>query len=354
MQLASGSGGTSVVFLADKFAFVAPDGSGTPKNVMTVGMVNGVSTFGFNGNAIIDGSILAQSIDTRGLTIRDATTGTVLFGAGTALDHSLITPDAGWLNSNVSLTGLGAGAFATLNSITASNIGTYIATAAIDIAYIKTASITNLAALSAVLGSVAIGASGNIRQGQTAYNVGTGFWIGDVAGTPKLSIGASGGNSITWDGTTMTVTGSIIGNVTDVRNFTAGSVPICSDLSVGQLFSTGKTANTYYIVKSMYTPKAGVLTISFDYQRPASLGPTFQWSIYVNGTAVGTQPAPASATGWVNLSQNVTVTAGGTVDVRVQIQTSITNGYYAYVRNFVAWNGFSTLNTPAVTVGSYD
>jgi hypothetical protein len=354
MQLASGSGTTSVIFLADKFALVAPDGSGAPKNLMSVGNINGASTFGFNGNAIIDGSILAQSIDTRGLTIRDATTGAVLFGAGTSLDHSLITPDAGWLNSNVTLSGLGAGPFASLTAITAANISTYINTAAISLAYINTASITNLAALSATMGALTIGSGGHIAQGQSNYNTGTGFWLGDNSGTPMMSIGASGGNSFTWDGTTLTVVGSINGTVVDTRNFTAGSVPICSDLSIGQLFSTGKTANTYYTVKSMYTPKGGVLTISFDYQRPQALGPTFQWSIFVNGSAVGSAPAPASSTGWVNLSQNITVTAGGTVEVRVQIQTSITNGYYGYVRHFVARNGFSTINQPSVTIGSYD
>lgn len=62
MQLASGSGGTSVVWLADKFAFVAPDGSGTPKQVMIVGNISGVSTFGLDGNMVVDGSIVARTI----------------------------------------------------------------------------------------------------------------------------------------------------------------------------------------------------------------------------------------------------------------------------------------------------
>ncbi len=62
MQLASGSGGTSVVFLADKFAFVMPDGSGAPRQVFVVGNVNGTPTLGFDGNQVVDGSIVARSL----------------------------------------------------------------------------------------------------------------------------------------------------------------------------------------------------------------------------------------------------------------------------------------------------
>lgn len=48
-----------------------------------------------------------------------------------------------------------------------------------------------------------------IRQGQTAYDTGTGFWLGDVSGTPKFSLGNSAGNKMTWDGTTLSLTGNL-------------------------------------------------------------------------------------------------------------------------------------------------
>lgn len=54
--------------------------------------------------------------------------------------------------------------------------------------------------------------NGYIATGQTAYNTGTGFWVGSVSGTAKLSLGNSAGNYLTWDGSTLTVNGSI--NVT--------------------------------------------------------------------------------------------------------------------------------------------
>jgi hypothetical protein len=60
-----------------------------------------------------------------------------------------------------------------------------------------------------------------VRQGQTAFDTGTGFWLGDVSGTPKFSIGNSSGNKLTWDGSALNVTGAI--NMTNsVDTFTPG------------------------------------------------------------------------------------------------------------------------------------
>jgi hypothetical protein len=64
-------------------------------------------------------------------------------------------------------------------------------------------------------GNITIDSSANngyIATGQTAYNTGTGFWVGSVSGTAKLSVGNSAGNYLTWDGSSLTVNGSI--NVT--------------------------------------------------------------------------------------------------------------------------------------------
>lgn len=49
------------------------------------------------------------------------------------------------------------------------------------------------------------------REGQTAYNTGTGFWLGMDDGTPKFSIGDSSGNNMTWDGQVLRVDGDLTG-----------------------------------------------------------------------------------------------------------------------------------------------
>lgn len=58
-------------------------------------------------------------------------------------------------------------------------------------------------------GAIIIDTAGMIRSGQTAYDTGTGWFIGNVSGTPKLSIGNSSGNKLTWDGTNLSVSGRI-------------------------------------------------------------------------------------------------------------------------------------------------
>ena len=51
---------------------------------------------------------------------------------------------------------------------------------------------------------------GTLKSGQTAYNTGTGFFVGKVSGTPKLSIGDGGvTNYLTWDGSDLTINGYV-------------------------------------------------------------------------------------------------------------------------------------------------
>lgn len=56
-------------------------------------------------------------------------------------------------------------------------------------------------------GAIVLATSGLIRSGQTDYNTGTGWWLGNVSGTPKFSIGNPATYYMTWDGTSLTVKG---------------------------------------------------------------------------------------------------------------------------------------------------
>ena len=58
-------------------------------------------------------------------------------------------------------------------------------------------------------GAIIIDTAGLIRSGQTAYDTGTGWWIGNSSGTPKLSIGNASGNKMTWDGSVMSIIGQV-------------------------------------------------------------------------------------------------------------------------------------------------
>jgi len=55
-----------------------------------------------------------------------------------------------------------------------------------------------------------VGSAGRILGGMTAYNTGTGFWLG-YSGAYKFSIGHDDGQRLTWDGTDLTVVAATLG-----------------------------------------------------------------------------------------------------------------------------------------------
>lgn len=74
------------------------------------------------GQLIVDGTITATQIDSRGLSIRDASNNIIL-AAGSPLAASNITPAAGWLNSNVSISSAGVLSGAGGGTVTLPGIG---------------------------------------------------------------------------------------------------------------------------------------------------------------------------------------------------------------------------------------
>lgn len=90
-----------------------------------------------------------------------------------------------------------------------------------------------LGAATGTLGALTIAANGNVKLGQTAYNTGTGFWLGDVGGTPKFSIGNPAGANMRWDGTDLFV------NTATFDSFTA-SIP-SGDLSASVTYGIDVT-----------------------------------------------------------------------------------------------------------------
>ena len=64
-----------------------------------------------------------------------------------------------------------------------------------------------LSAAAGTLGALTVNTGGNIKSGQTAYNTGTGFYIGTDSGVAKFSIGNStaGQPSMLWDGTNLNI-----------------------------------------------------------------------------------------------------------------------------------------------------
>ena len=57
-------------------------------------------------------------------------------------------------------------------------------------------------------GGITLSSGGNIKGGQTAFNTGTGFFLGYTGGAYKFSIGSSSKN-LAWDGSNLILTGSV-------------------------------------------------------------------------------------------------------------------------------------------------
>jgi hypothetical protein len=88
--------------------------------------------------------------------------------------------------------------------------------------------VTDSITMSSAAGGVSMGTGNYIQAGQTAYDTGTGWFIGDVSGTPKLSIGNSAGNKVTWDGSTLAVTGTLTATVGTIGGWSIGSTALTS------------------------------------------------------------------------------------------------------------------------------
>jgi hypothetical protein len=143
------------------------------------------------------------------------------------------------IDGNLMVTGSINGATA-LSTIVSNRLGsTHIGTNAIYSAHISAGevktvnldagavtagkiTVTDLNSVNANTGQLTVNASGHIKGGQTAYDTGSGFFLGDSSGY-KFSIGDGANNSLTWDGTTLTATGKIY-----ARNYVAGTIPILS------------------------------------------------------------------------------------------------------------------------------
>ena len=83
----NGTPTSAFTVLADQFKVVVP--GKTAQVPFVVGTVNGASAVGINGALAVDGSITATKIDTRGLTIKDAS-GNVILSSGVPLNFSYL------------------------------------------------------------------------------------------------------------------------------------------------------------------------------------------------------------------------------------------------------------------------
>lgn len=121
--------------------------------------------------------------------------------------------------------------------------------------------------------------SGNvaIRAGQTAYNTGTGFWMGLVSGVPKFSIGDGGvSNYLTYDGTTLSLNGRAFTSDPTFGDGSSGNVNVysdttlTSDMQYNQLVVDKSPANINFSCSTSGVVRNDTATSTFATMRAAA------------------------------------------------------------------------------------
>lgn len=83
-------------------------------------------------------------------------------------------------------------------------------------------------------------AGATFSAGQSAYDTGSpGWWLEWNAGTPRFSLGNPSGNRLTWNGTTLAITGTITAGAGTIGGFSIGATDLTTDAGATGLASSG-------------------------------------------------------------------------------------------------------------------
>jgi len=265
--LTASSGGNTTTLSSGATSFSSGP-TGTPTVTITQAGVITATGGIFDGTSTLGGrlgSTLAGAINSSGNLINDvinarldSATKKILSGfnfgsadyAG-ALNAGTVT----WNTTTGAITG-GSGVVVYRGGIVGVNSGA--TTFSIDASTGAATFAGTLSAAAGTLGALSIASGGNIRMGQTDYNTGTGFWLGDKSGTAKFSIGdGTADNSLTWDGTTLKVNGSAVTNSDIYGSGVDGAFTLDGTNTYASFFS--KSGSDYTLLQDIF---ASSMTLS--------------------------------------------------------------------------------------------
>jgi hypothetical protein len=265
-------------------------------------------------NTITANEIAAMDLSAISATLGTITAGNVTLGSAGYVRQGQTAYNTGtgfWLGDDAGTPkfsiGNPSGNRLTFDGTTLTYVGVGSGLTALNGANVQTDTITatqiasmDLSAISATLGTitagnVTLGTNGYVRQGQTAYNTGTGFWLGDDAGTPKFSIGVAAGNRLTFDGTTLTY----VGTSGSIAGWTLGATSLTSGAGANTVGADSGGSNPAF-----YAGSATPGSAPFRVTQAGALTAT-------SATITGAITATSGAIGGCSLSAT-TLTCGGT------------------------------------------
>ena len=227
-------------------------------NTITSGQIaaNTITATQIAANTITASQIAANTITSSQILANTITAGQILAGTLTATELAAGSVTAVKMAAN----SIAVGSLAVQNGAL---VNAMIANATIDSAKIASVnaatitvgaitatqmSVTQLSAIAADMGTISAGnitlnSSGFIRGGQTAYNTGSGFYLGYSSAAYKFSIG-SGAAMLTWDGTTLSipaasVTGTLVASQIATGAITASKIA-AGAVTAGTMLLTGQ------------------------------------------------------------------------------------------------------------------
>ena len=210
-----------------------------------------------------------------------------------------------------------------------------------NVPYISALKVGQLSAISADLGVITAGnitlnTTGYIRGGQTAYNTGTGFFLGYSGAAYKFSIGSSTGSRLTYDGTNLT----LVGNVSDITQYASGSILLIQD-TTNCTYSQSLNTNPFVKVKEIQISKGGTVSVNYKFTViGSSLSITFSSRIYVNGVATGALHTNTGTSSPTQFSYTDTITVATGDLIQLYFRTNF-NGTLA------------TINSMSISVNTY-
>lgn len=287
-------------------------------DTITAGQIaaGAIGTDELSANAVTAAKIAANTITAAEIAALTITAAEIAASTITGAKIAANTIEAG----NIAAGTITATEIAT-NTITAGQI----AAGAINTDELAANAVTaaKLAASITYTGTLIISTSGHIRGGQTAYNTGSGFFLGYDTSTYKFSIGDGSTNSLTWDGTTLTVQGQLV-----VGSLTQSTTQFYLSADTARTEATNDTgADNFIEYKRFQVGAGGTIYMRWEDLRATYAGTLVnsgkvRWK--KNGSVQNTQTV--SNTTYTQRSFSGTVNAGDIITVEISGGTNNDGG----------------------------